>query len=53
MPDSDPQRPVALTNLRQYPLATGPSPVRERLGVDGGDLRFGEGLGAVHDTVGV
>ena len=27
--------------------------VRERLGVDRGDLRSGEGLGAVHDAVGV
>jgi hypothetical protein len=27
--------------------------VLERLGVDGRDLRFGEGLGAVHDPVGV
>src|SRR5207245_5668988 len=35
------------------PVSTLSAAIRERLGVDGGDLRLGEGLGAVHDAVGV
>lgn len=43
----------AINPISTSAVLNDPARARPRLGVDGGDLGFGEGLGAVDDAVGV